>query len=109
MINVTTTASLTWRVTTATQLVTDRIVSTATLAATIYTQAQIVAPEVAGLANYDRRSDYTGLKVYMAYAPKGSTDDQSVWTITVITTTATGEVESTHMYVNVKWTEREIL
>jgi len=109
MVTVTTLASLQGRVTTATQLVTDQLVATASLPGVILTEARLVPPQAAVLASYDRRSDYVGLKAYMAYAPEGSADDAAVWVITVIYTTTTGEVYMTAQHNNVKWTEREAL
>lgn len=106
MITVTTIASLQGRVTTATQLVADQLATTASLPCVILTEARLVPPQSAVLASYDSRSDYVGLSAYMAYAPEGSADDAAVWVVTVIYTTAAGEVATTATHHNVKWTDR---
>jgi len=61
-----------------------------------------------GLATFIRRSDYVHgtLTAYTGYAPEGSSEASAVWVITVIITTASGDVTSSVQTADAKWSER---
>lgn len=59
-----------------------------------------------GGVNYTRRSDYVGLISYQGFALVGSSEIDSVWTVTIITTDLAGSVVSVTVHENVKWSDR---
>ncbi len=62
-----------------------------------------------GGVNYTRRSDYDTLICYMGFALVGSSEADTVWTITKIVTTADGDVTSSIQTENWAWTNRHTL
>ena len=56
-----------------------------------------------------RVSAIDGLIWYGGFAPEGSLESEAVWTITKLTTTVIGDVDSSTTVTNWKWTERNLI
>lgn len=76
-------------------------------------QREIVyPPEPVGgfdVGKSEKRHEWSDPYDYLGYAPLGSLETESVWTITRLTINGAGVVTANDILTNVKWSDRAIL